>query len=308
MIVYDNKDWFRALAHFHTSYVIRVLLVRVLLLGLYGTAITVIDLHFYNFQLRIDGTFFSLLGIMLSLVLLFRTNTAYDRFWEGRNLWGTLVNHSRNLAVMMDALVPNDDVENRRYFARTIANFALALKGHLRTGVDFTELEETADGKPEDLKKYGHVPSKIAALLLRRIEQLYRANQIAAPDLLNIKPHHQALLDITGACERIKRTPIPFSYSFFIKLFISIYVLLMPFIIAETYRYFAIPATLLAAYALLGIQMIGDEIEEPFGLDCNDLPLNQIARIIRKNVHEILGVEVSPALPAIPEVDYMKVN
>lgn len=308
MIIYDNKDWLRALAHFHTSYTIRVLLRRVLLLGLYGTVITVVDLHFFDFQVRLDGTFFSLLGIMLSLVLVFRTNTAYERFWEGRNLWGALVNHSRNLAVMVDALVPDDDVENRRFFARTLTNFALALKGHLRTGVDFTELEETSDGKPEVLKRYGHIPSGIAALLLRRIEKLYRAEVIAAPDLLNLKPHHQALLDIAGACERIKRTPIPFSYSFFIKLFITLYVLLMPFIISETYRYFAIPATLLAGYALMGVQMIGDEIEEPFGLDCNDLPLNQLARTIRKNVHEILGVELPTTPLAAPEVDYMKVN
>jgi putative membrane protein len=308
MIVYDNKDWLRALAHFHTSYVIRVLLRRVLLLGLYGTLITVIDLHVFDFQVRLDGTFFSLLGIMLTLVLVFRTNTAYERFWEGRSLWGTLVNHSRNLAVMMDALLPDDDAEGRRFFARTISNFALALKGHLRTGVDFSELQETAGGEPEALKKYGHVPSRIAALLLRRIEALYRENRISAPDLLNLKPHHQALLDVAGGCERIKRTPIPFSYSFFIKLFITIYVLLMPFIIAETYRYFAIPATLLAAYALLGVQMIGDEIEEPFGLDCNDLPLNQLARTIRKNVHEILAVELPATPPMAQEAEYMKVN
>jgi len=103
MILYNSKDWFRALAHFHTSYTIRLLLRRVGMIGLYGTVITVIDLNYFDFKLHIDGTIFSLLGIMLSLLLVFRTNTAYDRFWEGRKQWGSLVNHSRNLAVMMDS-------------------------------------------------------------------------------------------------------------------------------------------------------------------------------------------------------------
>ncbi|MBC7919988.1 MAG: hypothetical protein H7Z75_02765 [Ferruginibacter sp.] len=308
MIIYNSKDWLQALAHFHTSFTIRQLLRRIILVGLYGALVTVAELHFFASKFHIDGTFFSLMGILLSLLLVFRTNTAYDRFWEGRNQWGQLVNHSRNLAVMMNALIPDDDVANRRFFARTIANFALALKGNLRTGVDFTELEETDDGKPDELRRYGHVPSRISALLLRRIQEMHRFKLISDPDLINLKPHHQALLDIAGACERIRKTPIPFSYSFFIKLFITVYLLVFPFVITEAYQYLAIPAMVLAAYALMGVQMIADEIEEPFGLDCNDLPLGQIARNIRLNVHEILGVEPAPTTQVAAEAEYMKVH
>ena len=308
MIIYNSKDWLLALAHFHTSFTIRQLLRRMALVGLYGTLITVVELHFFDSKFSIDGTFFSLLGILLSLLLVFRTNTAYDRFYEGRTQWGQLVNHSRNLAVMLDALIPNDDVANRRFFARTIANFALALKGNLRTGIDFAELEETDDGKPDELRQYKHVPSRISALLLRRIQEMHRLKLISDPDLINLKPHHQALLDVTGACERIRKTPIPFSYSFFIKLFITVYLLVFPFVIIEAYQYLTIPATVLAAYALMGVQMIADEIEEPFGLDCNDLPLSQITRNIRLNVHEIRGVEPAPTTQVAAEVEYMKVH
>ena len=308
MIIYNSKDWLLALTHFHTSFTIRQLLRRMALVGLYGTLITVVELHFFDSKFSIDGTFFSLLGILLSLLLVFRTNTAYDRFYEGRTQWGQLVNHSRNLAVMLDALIPNDDVANRRFFARTIANFALALKGNLRTGIDFAELEETDDGKPDELRQYKHVPSRISALLLRRIQEMHRLKLISDPDLINLKPHHQALLDVTGACERIRKTPIPFSYSFFIKLFITVYLLVFPFVIVEAYQYLAIPAVVLAAYALMGVQMIADEIEEPFGLDCNDLPLNLITRTIRLNVHEILGVEPAPTVQVAAEAEYMKVH
>ncbi len=308
MIIYNSKDWGKALSHFHTSYTIRVLLRRILLVGLYGAVITVIDLNFFDFQVNIEGTFFSLMGILLSLLLVFRTNTAYDRYWEGRQQWGMLVNHSRNLAVMLDALIPDGDIANRQYFARMISNFTTVLKGHLRTGVDFSELEATDDCTQANLQRYQHLPSRVSALLLRRIEEMYRMRLISGEDILNIKPHHQALLDITGACERIRKTPIPFSYSFFIKLFITTYLIVFPFIITESYHYYAIPALMLASYALMGVEMIADEIEEPFGLDCNDLPLTLMARNIRRNVHEILNVELMPLTSADQEVEYMKVH
>ncbi|MBD2756927.1 bestrophin family protein [Spirosoma validum] len=308
MIIYEAKDWWGALKHFHTSFSIRVLLRRVGFVSLYGILLTLFDQHVIDVHLPFDGTLFSLLGITLSLLLVFRTNTAYDRFWEGRRQWGSLVNYSRNLAVLMDSLLPDEATTNRIYFARMLSNFALALKGHLRTGVDFAELEDPGDGELETLPQYTHVPSRIAALLLRRMQELRQDRLINDTDLISFRLYHQNLLDITGACERIKKTPIPFSYSFFIKLFITLYVLLIPFVLVQTYGYFAIVAITLAAYALIGIEMIGDEIEEPFGLDCNDLPLNQIAQTIRRNMHEILGVPPSVTVALKQETDYIKVN
>lgn len=118
MVIYNAKDWLGALRHFQTSYVIRVLLRRVAFVAAYGSLITLVDQHWVAIDVPIDGTFFSLLGILLSLLLVFRTNTAYDRFWEGRRQWGMLVNYSRNLAVLLDSLLPDDDSENRVFFAR----------------------------------------------------------------------------------------------------------------------------------------------------------------------------------------------
>lgn len=308
MIIYDAKDWFTAIRHFHTSYVIRVLLQRVAYVTGYGVIVTLIDQYLFNLEVPIDGIFFSLLGILLSLLLVFRTNTAYDRFWEGRRQWGSLVNTSRNLAVLLDALLPDDDARNRRYFASALSNFSLALKGHLRTGVEWTDIIETDDEQLESLKRHGHIPSRLAALLMRRFQVLKQERLVGDADLITLRLYHQALLDITGACERIKKTPIPFSYSFFIKLFITLYLLLMPLVLVNTYESVIIVASAMAAYALIGVQMIGDEIEEPFGLDCNDLPLNQIAHTIQRNMHDILSVEMPVASGVKPEIEYTKVN
>src|SRR5262245_51106798 len=137
MIGYDpNRDWIRDLKHLGTSWTLRRILRAVLVVGLYAVALSALlirlDLEGHR---SISGTF-SLLGVILSIILVFRTNSAYDRWWEGRKLWGTLVNNSRNLAIQLDALLPTDDLEAREAFARLIANFALALSGHLRGEVD----------------------------------------------------------------------------------------------------------------------------------------------------------------------------
>jgi putative membrane protein len=292
MIVYKSGDWWEAFRHFKYSAIIRSLLKRVLWVGLYATVVVSIEFNFMHIDITVDKEFFSFLGILLGLLLSFRTNTAYDRFYEGRRLWGQLINNCRNLAVLFDARLPATDFANREYLARLISNFPVALDGHLRKGVKFHKLEDPEPGFIEQLRRVNHVPSRIAATLQARYEQLLRDEVLLPTHLLTIQRHHEALLDVAGACERIKGTPIPFSYSFFIKGFISVFILIMPFNLLDTYQYFMIPVTMFGAYALLGVEMIGDEIEDPFGKDSNDLPLTQIATRIRLNVHEILRVEV----------------
>jgi putative membrane protein len=293
MIIYKSADWWEALRHLKSSAIIRKLLIRVLWVGLYATLVTTADLYFSQVSITVDKEFFSFLGIMLSLLLVFRTNTAYDRFYEGRRLWGQLTNSCRNLASLLHARLPAADLARRTYLAKLLSNFPVALDGHLRKGVRFDRLEEVEAGFRAQLEQAGHVPSRLAATLQEFYEQLLREDLILPTHLLTIQPLHQTLLDVAGGCERIKSTPIPFSYSFFIKGFISVFVLIMPFNLLDTYQFLAIPITMFGAYALLGVEMIGDEIEDPFGKDSNDLPLTQMATRIRLNVHEILGVPVS---------------
>lgn len=112
-------------------------------------------------------------------------------------------------------------------------------------------------------------------------------------DFINIKGQHESLLDILGACERIKKTPIPFSYSVYIKVFISIYCLLLPFGLYLDFGWYTVPLTMFISFAMIGLELMAQEIEEPFGLDCNDLPTGDIAMNIKRNVHELLGDPVA---------------
>lgn len=304
MIVYKSTDWWEALRHLRSSPIIRLLLKRVLWVGLYATAITAGVEYFEPLRIAVDKEFFSFLGIMLSLLLAFRTNTAYDRFYEGRRVWGQLVNNCRNLAVLLNARLPAHDLASRTYLAGLLSNFPLALEGHLRTGVNFDKLEEVEHGYIEQLRLTQHVPSRIAAQLQGFYERLLEEGVLLPTHLLTLQRHHEALLDVAGACERIKSTPIPFSYSYFIKGFISVFIVTMPFNLLDTYRFLTIPITMFGAYALLGVEMIGDEIEDPFGKDSNDLPLTQMANRIRANVHEILQVELHEDIRALATAPY----
>jgi ion channel-forming bestrophin family protein len=283
---------FGAIRRFHSSDAIRSLLKNVAYFGLYTLILVVIESNFYPIKVNIDTILISLLGTLLSLLLVFRTNTAYDRFWEGRKLWGGLINNSRSFAMMVGAMLPAEDVENRRFFAKYLPAFAFGLKNHLRDTAHYEEFEGMDEAFVTRLRNVLHVPNAIASELFSRLEMLYRTDVLTGHDLRNIKPQHDAFVDITGACERIKRTPIPYSYGFYIKLFITVYLGMIPLLLMDKYSYYTIPAVMFAAYALMGLEAIASEIEEPFGLDTNDLPLDQMARTIYLNVHEILNVEM----------------
>ncbi|MDF7815433.1 bestrophin family ion channel [Hymenobacter sp. YC55] len=308
MIIYKPGDWWKALWHFHTTKVLWVLLGRVALVGVYVAAVTVAQLQYFRFVFEVEREFFSFLGILLSLLLVFRTNTAYDRYYEGRRQWGQLIGACRNLAAILGGALPAAAAAHRIFYARMLSNFALALEGHLRENVQYEQLEEVAGVAPEGLRVADHLPTKLATLLQASYEQLHQAGELQAVHLLQLQPYHGTLLETAGACERIRATPIPFSYSFFIKGFITIFLLIMPFVLLDTYRYFTVPIVMIGAYALLGLELIGEEIENPFGLESNDLPLTQLANRIRVSVHEALGVALPVHKKALADLPYTIVH
>ena len=242
---------------------------------------------------KVESSVFSLLGIVLSILLVFRTNSAYDRWWEGRQQWGNLVNNCRNLALLLHATLPTSDEICRRYLANHIANFCISLKEHLRKGINLDELVHLA---PEERMLYAskvHLPNFIAFQIQKVVQDKFRSGEIAGEDLLNLKNHTQALIDIAGACERIKKTPIPFSYNVYLKLYITAYTLILPFGILPQFGYAGVVLIMFIFFAFIGIELMAEEIEDPFGLDCNDLPIGDIAHTIKQNVSELLEVKHS---------------
>ena len=291
MVNYNPKTWLALIVHSYSRQVMRTLLPALVFMVVYSTACCYVILDYFklheaDFQPTIG--MHSLLGIVLGLFLVFRTNTAYDRWWEGRRLWGSLVNSTRNFALKLNAYVSREDHEERDWFARMIPNFVHATKDHLRNGVQFDQLEETNPVFLEDLKKYKQKPNRIAALMYNRVNVLYKKNLVSGDQLINLDKELKDFIDIMGACERIKNTPIPYSYMMYIKKFIFIYIITLPFGFVTQSGYMTVPIVLPISFVLLSVELIAEEIEDPFGRDLNDLPTDELAIKIRNDVKEIL--------------------
>jgi putative membrane protein len=220
---------------------------------------------------------------VLSLLLAYRTNTAYDRWWEGRKLWGSLVNNSRNLAIKLAAILESESDKN--YFRKVIPSFASILAKHLSNEEVGKVLFEGSDLEIDQNK---HKPNQVAKMIYSKINDLYKSNKISGNQLIILNSEIQSFTDVCGACERIKNTPIPYSYSAFIKKFIFFYVMTLPFGYVFTLGYYIIPVVVFIFYVLASLELIAEEIEDPFGGDENDLPTAKIASNIKKHVEEIL--------------------
>ncbi len=316
MINYNGKNWMEAVRHFKTSYVIRRTLRMTLWIGGYTAVIVACEMFLQNhpelvaLDLHVPQLVpgvFSLLGILLSLLLVFRTNTAYDRWWEGRKQWGALINHTRGLAVLWNGMLGKKADANRQFWAKSISGYVLALSEHLRDHADHSQIGAYTDERVEQYSRVSHVPNKIVNDMYARTEALYKEGFIDGFQLNQVQKEIQEFLNIQGACERIKATPIPFAHNFFIKVFVLAYCALLPFVLVPLIGWAAVLLCMFVAYALVGIEFIGVEIEEPFGLDCNDLPTHNLARKIETNVHEILDVELVQSDPEV-KVSYLVIS
>jgi ion channel-forming bestrophin family protein len=213
MISYNPKDWLTPLLYFHKSDTFRKLLPLLIGIGIYTAGVAWLEIKYLqlsaNSYVKNTTLMHNLLGFAISMLLVFRTNTAYDRWWEGRKLWGGLVNSSRNLAVKLEVMLPADAMNQRTYLGKLITMFAKELANHLHK--EKTRLMLDAEPHPEipgfDRKR--HIPTQIVILLQRRIQDLYKNQTLTGDQLINLNAETQSLLDICGACERIKNTPIP---------------------------------------------------------------------------------------------------
>ncbi len=269
MISYDPKNWIGILFDFPRSPIFRTLFLDVLGAGAWAALVVWVETDVFRVAVPLGPSFLSILGIILGLLLVFRTNTAYDRWWEGRRLWGQLVNVSRGLSRQLRPA----PLERRATYATILAEFPSALASHLRR-------PRGEDGS--------HQPNE----LLSRLHGELRADDAAGllgPDArLTLAPLLQQFDDVTGACERIRNTPIPFSYSSYVKQFVMLYAFIMPFGLVNEFGYGTVIASMFTFFATMGLELLAGEIEEPFGTDRNDLPLDDIAGVIARDVRAIL--------------------
>lgn len=292
MVKYNPRAWFSLVFHAYSRFVMRTLLPSLIFMAFFTFAICYIILeviHPDKEEFTSTTALHSLLGVVLGLFLVFRVNSAYDRWWEGRKLWGSMVNSTRNFALKLSAYLDAEDAENRRWFAYMIPNFVFASKEHLRHGAKAEELEVSE----EELRKLSavkHKPNVIAGMMYSRVNQLYKQGKLSGEQFFVLDKELKDFIDIIGACERIKNTPIPYSYNMYIKKFIFTYIITLPFGFVTTFKYVTILAVVLITFVLLSVELISEEIEDPFGKDVNDLPTDELAGKIKENIREIFHI------------------
>lgn len=292
MIPYNPKHWLRFIFNFHKADTIRKMFPLMVGMAVYSWLVAFLEIEYFHLSkdsnLKNVSILHTLLGFAISMLLVFRTNTAYDRWWEGRRQWGALVNNSRNLAVKLAGLFPAD-ASCRQFFAQIITAFCFELKAHLQSEETRWQLDEKPHPEIPNFDRNGHVPNQVVRKMMGKLQQLNAEQKISAEQMLFINTELMAFLDICGACERIKNTPIPYSYSVFIKKFIFLYVLTLPIGLVFSLGYIAIPVVVFVFYVLGSLELIAEEIEEPFGRDANDLPMQRLSETIKRNVEEILA-------------------
>ena len=287
MIQYNPKDWITFIFRFHKSDTFRQLIPMMLLIGLYSYGVGYLEMEYWKLSeksyVKNITIMHGMLGFVISLLLVFRTNTAYDRWWEGRKQWGSLVNNSRNLAIKLSVILK--DETDKSFFRKTIPSYASILNKHLKNEETGMMLFEGLDLKIDHEK---HRPNQVAKMLFQKLNDLYAAGKITGDQLIILNAEIQSFTDVCGACERIKNTPIPYSYSAFIKKFIFFYVMTLPFGYVFSLGYYVIPVVVFIFYVLASLELIAEEIEDPFGNDENDLPTKKIAENIKRHIEEIL--------------------
>lgn len=287
MITYNPKSWISLIFHLTKSDTLSILWKELLFIFSFTLGIAFCQIHFFPEAVVLDKLFsvYQILGFVISLLLVFRTNSAYDRWWEGRRKWGELVNDSRNLAVKLTALdLPQEETA---FFARHIGNYALCIKEHLRDGTNFDLLDLTPQERAF-LEQLDHIPSGIVELIYQRMNELKKQGVLTEEIILRLDKNLNGFLEVVGACERIKNTPIPYSYSMFFKKFIFIYTLTLPLAFVIQFGYFSALIATFIFYVLVSIEVLAEEIEDPFGKDDNDLPTDEMAKRIEGIVATIL--------------------
>jgi putative membrane protein len=287
MISYNPKIWFTYIFRFHRSDTFSKLFPLLVLIATYSAAIAYLEIECFQLEetSHVKNLFVihTTLGFVISLLLAYRINSAYDRWWEGRKLWGALVNNSRNLAIKLSVILK--DEKDLAYFRKLIPSYASLLNKHLKDDETSMQLFDNVDLV---LDHHKHRPNQIAKMLFQKINDLYVVQKITGDQLIILNNEIQSFTDICGACERIKNTPIPYSYSTFIKKFIFIFVLTLPYAYVFTLGYYVIPVVTFIFYVLASIELISEEIEEPFGYDDNDLPTTKMAENIKKHIEELI--------------------
>ena len=231
-------------------------------------------------------------NLILGLLIVFRTNTSYERFWEGRKAWGAIVVNIRNLARELQIGISARDAADfteKKTAIRLLATFAVVAKLHLRGEPIEGELKTVLTPEQfQQIEGFQHRPSAVIFWVRNYLHRQLQQGNVSDSQVTAASTMLGTLVEGVSGCERIVTTPIPIAYRIFLKRLILIYCIGLPFKLVSTLAWWSVPVVGIVSFLLLGIEEVGRELENPFGYDANNLPLDDICKTVTNNVENIM--------------------
>jgi ion channel-forming bestrophin family protein len=272
---------------------------NVLLMGAIASVICVFESlvsELFHTHLAVEVAPYELTGAALGLLLVLRTNSGYERWWEARKLWGGIVNQSRNLAIIGLSYGPKND-QWRQKFVSLICLFSYACRTSLRGQKQIPESERLAGIlETEQLEKANHLPTAVALRLSHMLREASENHSMDSFSFLQAQRELVTLIDHIGGCERILKTPLAHAYSIKIRRFIAIFLLTLPFALMYSLdQVWLVPiVTMLVAYPLFSLDQLGVELQNPFSTDnLSHLPLDEICGTIESNLMDSVNSSIA---------------
>jgi len=254
-----------------------------LLMSLYSLLAVWKEYSSYREYVNVHSTVHAILGLVVSMLLVFRTNSAYAKWWDARSLWGTLINASRNLAIKGRNFV-EVAAEERQQLAQLIAVFATTLRDHLRR-INDLKLVPGFEDLPEDP---GHPPGIVASRIYALIDSWRRRSLISDQITRTFDIEARILMEVCGGCEKILNTRLAVSYRVFVNTCVFLYVLTLPWGLVEDFLVWTIPMVFVVSFLMLGLEVVAYSVEAPFGHNADDLDLDGMCATIERSVNEIV--------------------
>lgn len=301
MLVMENKSWFRVVRSVRGSTLPKTWGRLVLVMSV-ATCVTYLHVKYDWLEHDLTLAPFQLTGVALGIFLGFRNNTSFDRYWEGRKLWGQIVNSTRSSARMILSMVGPAEITDTVHQRHTelvyhVIAWTHAVRQHLRRQdvlADYDGILPPAE--IERLRAESNRPNAIMQHLSLMLRQDLERGWLSPMQQVGIEQELSRLIDSQGGCERIKSTPIPYAYTVLLHQTVAAYCFALPFGLVHAIGVYTPIVVFIVAYAFFGLDAVGDELEDPFGEDPNDLPLMTISRMIEVNLRERLREEEKPPL------------
>ena len=297
MIILDKSNNFKLLFAWYGTILPKVMPALILVVLISALLVYLSAQHFLNLP-AVPAIGFTIFGVILSIFLSFRNTACYDRWWEGRKLWGALIANTRHITRDSHIL----SAEQRKTMLYNMMLFSYLLKNRLRKqplDENYVLYSHFNLQSLSQLDQHINAPQAVLEQMQKDSVAIYKNGEMSDIIYSTLTRHTVALGDVQAGCDRIISTPLPFSYSVLLHRTVYFFCFILPFSLEASLGIWTPILVALIAYLFLGLDALSAELEEPFGMQDNDLALDAIVRLIERETLSSLGGNLPPSIEAV---------